>query len=77
MDVEGSEYPILYTSKQLHKIEEIVGEFHEVDGTYINGYKLDRHGLKRFLEDNGFVVTKLEDSSWSSMCGLFRAIRKQ
>jgi len=77
MDVEGSEYPILYTSKQLHKIEEIVGEFHELDNTYINGYKLDRHGLKKFLEDNGFVVTKLEDSSWSKQCGLFRAIRKQ
>jgi len=77
MDIEGSEYPILYTSKQLYKIEEIVGEFHEVDGTYIDGYKLDRHGLKRFLEDNGFVVTKLEDSSWSKLCGLFRAIRKQ
>jgi FkbM family methyltransferase len=77
MDIEGSEYPILYTSKQLYKIEEIVGEFHEVDGTYIGDYKLDRHGLKRFLEENGFVVTKLETSSWSEHCGLFRAIRKQ
>ena len=77
MDIEGSEYPILYTSKQLHKIDEIVGEFHEVDGTYIDGYKLDRYGLKRFLEDNGFVITKLEGSPWSEHCGLFRAIRKQ
>lgn len=76
MDIEGSEYPILYTSKQLHKIEEIVGEFHEVDDAQINGYRFDRHGLKRFLEENGFVVTKLEDSSWSERCGLFRAIRK-
>lgn len=76
MDIEGSEYPILYTSKQLHKIEEIVGEFHEVDDAQINGYRFDRHGLKRFLEENGFVVTKLEDSSWSEQCGLFRAIKK-
>lgn len=76
MDIEGSEYPILYTSKHLHKIEEIVGEFHEVDDAQINGYRFDRHGLKRFLEENGFIVTKLEDSSWSEQCGLFRAIRK-
>lgn len=79
MDIEGSEYPILYTSKQLHKIEEIFGEFHEMDDAYINGYRLDRYGLKRFLEDNGFIVTKLEISKWSETndLGLFRAIRKQ
>jgi len=76
MDVEGSEYPILFTSKQLYKIDEIVGEFHELDNAEINGYTFDRHGLRRFLEDQGFVITKLEDSSWSRQCGLFRAIRK-
>ena len=76
MDIEGSEYPILYTSKQLHKIEEIVGEFHELDDSQINGYKFDRHDLKRFLEEQGFIVTKLESSTWSEQCGLFRAIRK-
>lgn len=76
MDVEGSEYPILFTSKQLYKIKEIVGEFHELDDAEINGYRFDRHGLKRFLEDQGFTITKLEDSSWSKQCGLFRAIRK-
>lgn len=75
MDIEGSEYPILFTSKQLYKIEEIVGEFHEVDGSEINGYEFDRHGLKRFLEEQGFTVVKLESSSWSKLCGLFKAIR--
>jgi FkbM family methyltransferase len=76
MDIEGSEYPILFTSKQLYKIEEIVGEFHEVDDVEINGYRFDRRGLKRFLEENSFVITKLENSPWSEQCGLFRAIRK-
>lgn len=75
MDVEGSEYAILYTSKQLHKVEEIVGEFHELDGSEINGYKFDRHGLKRFLEEQGFTITKLESSSYSNLAGFFRAIK--
>lgn len=77
IDVEGSEYPILYTSKQLHKVKEIVGEFHE-DRCYdiYNDYRPDRRGLTVFLEDQGFEVIKMEESSWSKTCGNFRAIKK-
>ena len=31
IDCEGSEFPILLTSKMLHKVERIVGEYHEID----------------------------------------------
>jgi FkbM family methyltransferase len=72
VDIEGSEYPVLYTSKQLHKILEISGEFHELEQNQINGYNFDRQGLKRFLEDSGFVV-KIEQAYWSKTCGFFNA----
>jgi len=77
IDVEGSEYPILYTSKQLHKVKEIVGEFHEdrCHDVYDNHHP-DRIGLKAFLEQQGFEVVKMEQSSWSKTCGNFRAIKK-
>jgi FkbM family methyltransferase len=72
VDIEGSEYPVLYTSKQLYKILEISGEFHELEQNQINGYNFDRQGLKRFLEDNGFSVY-IEEASWSKTCGFFNA----
>ena len=72
VDIEGSEYPVLYTSKQLHKIHEIAGEFHELEQNQINGYNFDRQGLKRFLEDNGFEV-EIEEAYWSNTCGFFNA----
>ena len=32
LDCEGAEWPILLTSRRLHLIDEIVGEFHEIGG---------------------------------------------
>lgn len=72
IDIEGAEYAVLYTSKQLKKVKELVGEFHEYGDSDINGYACDRNGLKRFLEDNGFVVT-IKQAHWSDTCGFFRA----
>lgn len=74
IDVEGSEYPILYTSKQLYKIKEISGEYHNFKGS-INGYGCNGYELRRFLEDQGFIVTKLEKAYWSNDCGFFKAIK--
>lgn len=34
LDCEGSEWPILLTSRRLHLIDEIVGEFHEIGGQF-------------------------------------------
>jgi FkbM family methyltransferase len=68
MDCEGSEFPILLTSQALHLVEEMCGEFHEInDGVYnrqqigpvarvagIERYTADV--LKRCLERAGFSV---------------------
>lgn len=77
IDVEGSEYPILYTSKKLDKVQEIVGEFHEDRCfEYYNDYAPNREGLTSFLQDNGFEVVQMQSSSWSATCGNFKAIKK-
>ena len=34
LDCEGAEWPILLTSRRLHLIDEIVGEFHELGGPF-------------------------------------------
>lgn len=74
IDVEGSEYPILYTSCQLEKIQQICGEFHEYEDNQINGYNFDRDGLKRFFFDKGFD-TEFKEESWSNKCGFFKATK--
>jgi FkbM family methyltransferase len=35
LDCEGAEWPILLTSRRLHLIDEICGEFHEIGGEYL------------------------------------------
>lgn len=35
LDCEGAEWPILLTSRRLHAIDEIVGEFHEIGGEFL------------------------------------------
>ena len=63
MDCEGSEFPILLTSKRLHRVDEIVGEFHDIcadDDRNLNllelpdyeGYTIDL--LASHLESLGF-----------------------
>jgi len=78
MDCEGSEYPILLTSKRLHLIDEVVGEFHEGEYTAeaakkLGVTKLDRSALKNHLEAAGFTVKIKEHSS---SLGTFHAVRK-
>src|SRR5262245_15132229 len=35
LDCEGAEWPILFTSRRLHLIDEICGEFHEIGGGFL------------------------------------------
>jgi FkbM family methyltransferase len=35
LDCEGAEWPILLTTRRLHLIDEIVGEFHEIGGPFL------------------------------------------
>src|SRR5205085_10534518 len=73
LDCEGAEWPILLTSRRLHLIDEIVGEFHEIGGRFleigedrpskVQVFRSDRveaftiEELVRFLGDAGFGVT--------------------
>lgn len=63
IDCEGSEYPVLYSSRRLHQIEEMVGEIHELVGKYppsalVPGYesKTNMKGLVQHLRNHGFEV---------------------
>lgn len=77
IDCEGSEYPILMTSRYLDRVEEIVGEYHRVDkisgSAQLGEYtRYDERILKEFLRRRGFVVEILPQDDYH---GLFRAVR--
>jgi len=73
LDCEGAEWPILLTSRRLHVVDEIVGEFHELGGPFleigenrpsnVQVFHSDRvaaftvEELVRFLGDAGFCVS--------------------
>lgn len=87
IDCEGSEWPILLTSKRLHLIDEVCGEFHELGGRYHTSeapFAID--GLRRFTISD--LRKRLADCGFSSVfhrgrnfdntrshCGLFFASR--
>ena len=64
LDCEGSEYPILFTSEHLGIVEEMCGEYHEIeperipDRAKVKGKpeQFNRHALKSFLENKGWRV---------------------
>jgi FkbM family methyltransferase len=72
LDCEGAEWPILLTSQRLHLVDEIVGEFHELGGPYLEigedrpatplVFHSDRVSsftideLSRVLTESGFTV---------------------
>jgi FkbM family methyltransferase len=62
IDAEGSEYPILLTSRQLHRVTEIVGEYHVLDETSHTRSRAQRdcwnvEYLIRHLSDCRFATT--------------------
>ncbi len=73
LDCEGAEWPILKTSRRLHLIREICGEFHEIGGKYLEisedrpvttpvfasdqAERFTVDVLVGILEDAGFTVT--------------------
>lgn len=69
LDCEGSEYPLLYTSKALDLVDSILLEYHRIDpgneAAYtVQGFtEYDREGLVKFLESQGFKVTE----EWRSL----------
>lgn len=53
LDCEGSEYPILMTCSELHRVEHILGEYHHVNAQW------SIESLKRHLEQEGFEVYRI------------------
>lgn len=77
IDAEGSEYPILLTSRKLDRVGAIVGEFHDIAGLDsrmaipgVPDWTVER--LRAHLERQGFDV----DVRRKGALGFFRAARK-
>ena len=92
LDCEGSEFPILLTSKKLKQIDEIVGEFHEFGGDYdhcqanFNLPYYDRYTVEvllTHLQSQGFTTEyqrheQYIDGEWIPIrLGYFRAIQNK
>lgn len=84
LDCESSEWPILFTSRLLNRVDEIVGEYHEIGGKYntaciptiaqvpgFASYTVDK--LVEFLNLHNFRVETTRPSD--SNIGLFFAKR--
>jgi FkbM family methyltransferase len=81
IDCEGSEWPILFTSRRLEWIEAMCGEYHELVGDQIpeqarvEGFpRYDAETLKKYLESRGFVVEL--QATVPGVLGLFWAQRR-
>jgi FkbM family methyltransferase len=80
LDCEGSEYPILLTSRLLHLVDEIRGEYHESNqpvpdwARVGDATRYDRHTLRATLEARGFRVVTRQHTSNPNI-GLFFATR--
>jgi hypothetical protein len=86
IDCEGSEFPILFTSKTLHLIDDIRGEFHEYGGGHdphsipenarVEGFDcFTIEELTGVLEKEGFTVSS--ERSGNTNLGLFFATRNR
>jgi FkbM family methyltransferase len=58
IDCEGAEYPILYKCKNLNKIKNLAGEYHNIDEIY-NGENL----IKFLIEKGYFVISQYVDNA--------------
>lgn len=75
LDCEGSEYPALFTAKELRRAEEIVGEYHALLERE-RPWDCTSRGLKKCLEDAGFEVELVPAKTTKLDYGLFFARRK-
>ena len=65
IDAEGAEYPALYTCTKLHLVDEICGEAHDLTDypRIVEKYPHNVHGLKEFLQGQGFQVEVVDQPS--------------
>jgi len=78
LDVEGSEYPILYTATKLGLIDELVGEYH-AQSAAVDGYAglppFTMENLGSHLQRRGFAVSWTHKGHPDPRFGIFRARR--
>ena len=78
LDCEGSEWPILFTSRMLHLVDSICGEYHWVDAAgpfAVAGHpQFTPAVLERFLSEQGFRV-RTRPMTKDPRAGLFFAER--
>jgi FkbM family methyltransferase len=82
IDCEGAEWPILYTSRELHRCEYIIGEYHSDAQRRFAGDEPEGGwpewslaGLQGFLASRGFEMYRIKEGS--KVHGGFWARRKQ
>ena len=81
LDCEGSEYPILFTSQHLDIVDEICGEYHNIEPAHVPDRALladhrdqfNGQGLAAFLEQQGFTV---DHEHHGETVGVFHARRR-
>jgi len=56
IDCEGGEWSQLYTSQELHRVQEICGEYHVIPQVGESLHPWTAAGLRTFLESQGFSV---------------------
>jgi FkbM family methyltransferase len=78
LDCEGSEYPILYTSRLLDRVDEIVGEWHAIH-SFCDGVpgEWSGEGVVRFLKAQGFDAWLRPHPRAPEQIGFFHARRKK
>ncbi|GAC1475099.1 MAG: hypothetical protein NVSMB9_26840 [Isosphaeraceae bacterium] len=91
IDCEGSEYPILFTSKMLYLVDEIVGEYHNftteqppehpfhkiAEKARVDGFeRYTIEELARFLDHAGFSVSIKRHGQIPTLAGWFFAVRR-
>lgn len=84
IDAEGSEYPILYTAKHLHVVDNLIGETHQYpaawpgDRFFVGEYDNEQAsaiGMRNFLESQGFAVEQKDEAEDNQICTLFWGTR--
>jgi len=76
LDCEGSEYPILYTSKELARVREFAGESHEHLKYVGCPQECSINGIVNFLNNNGFEAEGVRNPRGGGAVYWFFAKRK-
>jgi len=84
VDAEGSEYPILYTSRLLRKVDNLIVETHQIPDSFgdkefnlcgYNSKEACAAGMVQFLTQQGFVVQSVAENDENKICNIHFATR--